>query len=46
MTELAARLSVSRAALYRDLSRLEGSGVVTRTGKQIKVLDPGMLSVQ
>jgi CRP-like cAMP-binding protein len=46
MTELAARLSVSRAALYRDLNRLENGGVVQRTGKKITVLDPGMLSLQ
>lgn len=37
--ELANRLGVSRASLYRSLGTLEDSGVITRSGKLITILD-------
>jgi CRP-like cAMP-binding protein len=46
MTELAARLKVSRAALYRDLNRLERLDLVQRAGKEITVRNPGALAQQ
>lgn len=38
MTELASRLSIGRATLYRELTRLEEDGAVSRDGKDIIVL--------
>ena len=39
-TELCQRLGVSRASLYRAFSALEDSGLITRKGKTITVIDP------
>ena len=39
-TELCQRLGVSRASLYRAFSALEDSGLITRKGKTITVVDP------
>ena len=39
-TELCQRLGVSRASLYRAFAALEDSGLITRKGKTITVLDP------
>ena len=44
MTELAARLNVGRATLYRELQKLEEQGIITRQGKQITVQRPELLS--
>jgi cAMP-binding proteins - catabolite gene activator and regulatory subunit of cAMP-dependent protein kinases len=41
--ELAVRLNLSRASLYRALDALEESGVITRDGKAITVPDPDAL---
>ena len=38
-TELARRLDVGRASLYRAFEELEGAGVIRREGKRIVVLD-------
>ncbi len=46
MTELAARLKVSRASLYRELNKLEAQGLIRREGKEIMILDPGQLARQ
>ena len=42
-TELCQRLGVSRASLYRAFAALEDSGLITRKGKTITVLDPAGL---
>ncbi len=42
-TELAHRLGVSRASLYRAFETLEGSGLIQRQGKTITVPDPTAL---
>ena len=42
-TELAARLGVSRASLYRAFDALEASGLIQRQGKTILVPDPALL---
>lgn len=39
LTGLAARLNVSRASLYRAFDTLEEQGVVTRKGRQVRILD-------
>ncbi len=39
-TELCQRLGVSRASLYRAFAALEDSGLITRKGKTITVVDP------
>lgn len=44
MTELAARLNMGRATLYRELQKLEEQGVLTRKGKEITVKEPEQLS--
>ncbi len=42
-TELCQRLGVSRASLYRAFAALEDSGLITRKGKTITVIDPARL---
>lgn len=42
-TELAQRLGISRASLYRAFSTLETAGLIRRQGKQISVPDPAAL---
>ena len=42
-TELAQRLGISRASLYRAFEALEHSGLITRTGKTILISDPAGL---
>ena len=42
-TELCQRLGVSRASLYRAFSALEDSGLITRRGKTITIVDPAGL---
>ena len=42
-TELCQRLGVSRASLYRAFAALEDSGLITRKGKTITVVDPAGL---
>ncbi|MCD8055423.1 MAG: Crp/Fnr family transcriptional regulator [Clostridiales bacterium] len=37
MTELASRLGIGRATLYRELSRLEKDGTISRDGKRIVI---------
>lgn len=38
-TELAQRLDVSRASLYRAFEVLEGAGAIRRTGKLVQTAD-------
>lgn len=42
-TDLARRLGLSRASLYRAFEVLEGSGLIVRTGKTITIPDPAAL---
>ena len=42
-TQLCHRLGISRASLYRAFAGLEDSGLITRRGKTITVLDPAGL---
>lgn len=42
-TELARRLDVSRASLYRAFEELEGAGAIRREGKRILILERGKL---
>ena len=42
-TQLCQRLGVSRASLYRAFSALEDSGLITRRGKTITIVDPAGL---
>lgn len=42
-TELARRLDVGRASLYRAFAELEAAGAIARQGKQILVLDQALL---
>ncbi len=44
MTELSSRLHIGRATLYRELSKLEETGVLARTGRTITILKPEELS--
>lgn len=44
MTELASRLNIGRASLYRELQKLEDRGILTRQGKSILILQPETLS--
>lgn len=44
--ELARRLDVSRAALYRSFQELEEAGGIRREGKTIVILDRGVLENQ
>lgn len=44
MTELAARLNIGRASLYRELQKLEDRGILTRDGKIIMIQQPETLS--
>ncbi len=43
MTELAARLNMGRASLYRELNPLLSQNIVSKEGKKITVLQPGKL---
>ena len=43
-TDLARRLSLSRASLYRAFDVLEEGGLITRTGKTITISDPAALA--
>lgn len=45
-TELARRLDVSRASLYRAFELLEGAGAIRRTGKQVQIADKEALLQQ
>lgn len=42
-TDLAHRLGISRASLYRAFEALESSGLIVRTGKTITIPDPSTL---
>ena len=42
-TDLAKRLGLSRASLYRAFEVLEGSGLISRSGKTISIPDPAGL---
>lgn len=44
MTELAARLNISRASLYREMRKLEGRGALRREGRTIVIQRPELLS--
>lgn len=44
MTELAARLNISRASLYRELQKLEARGTLRREGRVIFIQQPETLS--
>lgn len=46
MTELAARLNIGRASLYRELQKLEERGALVRKGKRILVRDPAALDAE
>ncbi len=43
LTELASRLGVARASLYRQLDRLLDAGIIAKSGKTITVLKPESL---
>ncbi len=43
-TELAKRLGMSRATLYRTFQTLESAGAIARDGRKIMILDPNNLS--
>lgn len=43
MSELASRLGMGRASLYRELAKLEERGAISRDGKVIKILDIELL---
>jgi len=43
MTELAARLNISRASLYRELDLLIDAHLLVKEGKQLRVLQPDRL---
>ncbi len=45
MTELASRLNLGRASLYRVMDRLEASGAIRREGKVIQILHPELLTL-
>ena len=42
-TDLAQRLGISRASLYRAFETLEGHGLIARQGKTITIPDPAAL---
>ena len=44
MTELAARLNISRAALYREMQKLEERDAIRRDGRTIVIQRPELLS--
>ena len=44
--ELAARLNIGRASLYRELQKLEERGALVRKGKRILVRDPDALDAE
>jgi CRP-like cAMP-binding protein len=44
MTELAARLNIGRATLYREMQKLEERGALLRRGKRIVIQQPETLS--
>lgn len=44
MTELAARLNIGRASLYREMQKLEERGVLVRQNKRITILDAAALT--
>ena len=43
MTELASRLGIGRASLYRELTKLKTAGIITQNGKNITLLKPELL---
>ncbi len=43
MTQLASRLGIGRATLYRELDKLEGGSIISRQGKTITLLKPELL---
>ncbi len=43
LTELASRLGIARASLYRQLDRLLDAGIIAKSGKTITVLKPESL---
>ena len=43
MTELASRLGIGRASLYRELSKLQAAGIIDHSGKTVKLLKPELL---
>ncbi len=43
MTELASRLGIGRASLYRELSKLRDAGIIDHNGKTVKLLKPELL---
>jgi len=43
MTELARRLNIGRASLYRVMDRMEAEGIIERSGKTIVVIHPERL---
>lgn len=43
MTELASRLGMGRASLYRELDKLTARGAITRRGKTVILSDPALL---
>ncbi|MCD8011043.1 MAG: Crp/Fnr family transcriptional regulator [Lachnospiraceae bacterium] len=46
MTELAARLNISRASLYREMQKLEERGALIRHGKTLMIQKPEELSIE
>ena len=44
-TQLSRRLNVSRASLYRAFAALESAGLIARSGKTIRIADPGALEL-
>lgn len=43
MTDLASRLGMGRASLYRELSKLTEAGIIARSGKTVTLLKPESL---
>ena len=43
MTDLASRLGMGRASLYRELTKLTEAGIIARSGKTITLLKPESL---
>lgn len=46
MTELASRLNIGRASLYREVQKLEKEDILRRSGKKILLNHPEMLQVE